>query len=110
MTVRHTYDELSPGPSCFIVPIEMSLQLCSYVYFVSFLLFLFAPSSTNNDSLQVQSLMAPIQDRVYAHGNSMSVASSSRLFIGSDDEHDPEYVTQALPLQPEIHVQSELRP
>ena len=57
-----------------------------------FLLVLLAPSSINIDSLQVQSLMAPIQDRVYAHGNSMSVASSSRLFIGSDDEHDPEYI------------------
>ena len=54
----------------------MSLQLCSYVYFVSFLLVFFASSSTYNDSLQVLSIMAPKQDRV----------------IGSDDKHDPKYV------------------
>ena len=36
--------------------------------------------------------MAPKQDRVYARGRSKSVAPSARLVIGSDDEHDPEYV------------------
>ena len=92
MTVRHTHDEPSPGSLCFSVPSNMSLQFCSYVYFVPFLLVLCAPSSTNNDSLQVLSLMAPKQDRVYACGRSKSVAPSARLVIGSYDEHDPEYV------------------
>ena len=41
---------------------------------------------------QVLSTMAPKQDRVYARGRSKSVAPSARLVIGSDDEHDPEYV------------------
>ena len=59
---------------------------------MSFLLFLFAPSSTNIDSLQVLSLMAPKQDRVYAHGRSKSVTPFARLVICSNDEHDPEYV------------------
>ena len=57
------------------------------------LLVLFAHSSTNIDSLQVLSTMAPKQDRVYARGRSKSVAPSARLVIGSDDERDPEYVT-----------------
>ena len=57
-----------------------------------FFLVLIDPSSTNNDSLQVLSLMASKQDRVYARGHSKSVAPSAPLFIGSDDEHDPEYV------------------
>ena len=77
MTVRHTHEEVSPGPSCFNVTTEMSLQLCS---------------STNNDSLQVQSLMAPKQDRAYACVRAKSVTPSVRLVISSDDEHDPEYV------------------
>ena len=51
-----------------------------------------APSSTNIDSLQVLSIMAPKQDQVYAHGRSKSVAPSTRLVIGSDDERDHEYV------------------
>ncbi|TMX00848.1 hypothetical protein EJD97_025831 [Solanum chilense] len=92
MTVHYTHDGTSPGPSCFTATTEMALQLCSYVYFVSFLLVLFAPSSTNNDSLHVLSLMAPKQDQFYAHGLSKSIAPSARLVIGSDDEHDPEYV------------------
>ena len=104
ITVCHTHDGPSPGPSCFTATAEMSLQLCSYGYFISFLLFLFAPSITNNDSLQVLSLMAPKQDRVYARRRSKSVAPSSRLVIGSDDENDPEYVPLALPLQHELHV------
>ena len=62
------------------------------MHFVSFLLVLFAPSSTNNDSLHVLSLIAPKQDRVYAGGRSKSVAPSSRLVIGFDDENDPECV------------------
>ena len=77
MTVRRTHDELSPGSSCFTVTTEMSLQICSSVYFVSFLLVLFALSSTNNDSLQVLTLMSPKQDRVYARGRSKSVAPSA---------------------------------
>ena len=59
---------------------------------MSFLLVLFSPSRTNIDSLQVLSLMAPKQDRVYARGHSKSRSPSSRLVIGSDDELDPEYV------------------
>ena len=66
MTVRRTHDEPSPGPSCFTVTIEKSIQLSSYIYFVLFLLVLFAPSCTNIDSLQKLSTMAPKQDRVYA--------------------------------------------
>ena len=53
---------------------------------------MFAPSSANIDSLQVLSIMAPKQDRVYARGQSKFVAPSARLVIGSDDECDPEYV------------------
>ena len=56
------------------------------------LLVLFAPSSANIYSIQVLSITARKQDRVYAHGRSKSVAPSARLVIGSDDEHDPEYV------------------
>ena len=71
-------------------------------------LVLFAPSSTNIDSLQVLSLMAPKQDRVYARGRSKSVAPSACLVIGSDDKRDPEYVpTQALPPHPELYVLQE---
>ena len=47
---------------------------------------------TNSDHLQVLSTMAPKQDRAYARGRSTSVAPSTRLIIGSDDERDPEYV------------------
>ena len=36
--------------------------------------------------------MALKQDRFYARGNSKSVDPSARLVIGSNDEHDPEYV------------------
>ena len=92
MTVCHTHDEPSPDPSYFIATTEMSLQLCSYVYFVSFLVVLFAPSSTYNESLQVLSIMVLKQDRFYASGRSKYVASSARLVIGSNDEHDPKYV------------------
>ena len=67
----------------------MSLQLCSYMYFVLFLLVFFAPSSTNIDSLQVVSLMAP-NKLEFTHVGVQSL--SARLVIGSDDEHDPEYV------------------
>ena len=56
------------------------------------MLVLFAPSSTNNDSLQVLSIVAPKQDRVYPRRRSKSVAPSARLVIGSDDDRDPEYV------------------
>ena len=108
--VRHTHDGPSPGPSCFTATTEMSFYLCSYVYFVLFLLVIFDPTSANNDSLQILSLMEPKQDRVYARGRSKSVALSARLVIGSDDEHDPKYVPQDLPLQHELHVQPELRP
>ena len=92
MKVRRTYDESSPGMSCFCVTAQMSLQLCSYIYFVSFLLVLFAPSSTNVNYLQVLSLIKPKQDQIYARGHSKSIAPSTRLIIGSDDEHDPKYV------------------
>ena len=60
---------------------------------MSFFLVLFDPFSTNNDSLQVLSLMALKYDRVYTCGRSKSVALSARLVIGSDDEHDSEYVS-----------------
>ena len=76
---------------------------------MSLLLVLFAPSSTNNDCLQVLSLMEPKQDRVYARGHSMSITLFARLVKGSDDEHDPEYVLPAFPLHHELHVQLELR-
>ena len=59
MEVRCTYDEPSPDPSCFTDTVEMSLQLCSYIYFVSLFLVLFDPSSTNIDYLLVLTLMAP---------------------------------------------------
>ena len=90
--VHYTHDEPSPGLSCFIATTEMSLQLCSYVYFFSFLHVLFDSSSTNNDSLKVLYLMVSKQHQVYARGHSKSVAPSARLVIGFDDEHDPEYV------------------
>ena len=92
MTVCHNHDGPSPGPSCFTTITELSLKVCSYVYFVSFFLVLFDPSTTNNDSLQLLSLMALKQDQVYARGRSKSFALSARLVIGSDDEHDLEYV------------------
>ena len=82
MTVRRTLTATT----------DMSLHLCFYVYFVSFLLVLFAPSSTSSDSLQVLYLMALKQDRFYARGNSKSIDPFARLVIGSNDEHDPEYV------------------
>ena len=56
------------------------------------LLVLFATSHTNIYPLQVLSTMAPKQDRIYARGRSKSVAPSTRMVIGSDDERDPEYV------------------
>ena len=56
------------------------------------LIVLFATSRTNIDPLQVLSTMAPKQDRIYARRRSKSVAPSSRMVIGSDDERDPEYV------------------
>ena len=43
--------------------------------------------------------MATKQDQVYAHGRSKYVAPSARLVIGSDDEHDPENVTQGTATQ-----------
>ena len=52
----------------------------------------FATTRTNIDPLQVLSTMAPKQDRIYACGRSKSVAPSARMVIGSDEEHDPEYV------------------
>ena len=51
MIVRHTLDEPSPGTSYITVTAEMSLQLFSYIYFVSLLLALFSLSNTNIDSL-----------------------------------------------------------
>ena len=87
MTVRHTHDGPSPGPSCFTATSEMLLQLCSYMYCV-----LFSPSSMNNESVQLLSLMVPKQDRVYARGRSKFVAPSARLVIGFDDEYDLKYV------------------
>ena len=56
------------------------------------LLVLFDITRTNSDPFQVLSTMAPKQDRAYARGRSKSVAPSTRLIIGSDDERDPEYV------------------
>ena len=53
---------------------------------------LFATSSTNIEFLQILSILAPKQDRVYARGRSKSVAPSARLVIDSDDERDPKYV------------------
>ena len=96
MTVRPTHDRFSPGPSCFTATTKMSLHLCSYVYFVSFLFVLFASYRTINDSLQVLSLMVPKQDQVYAHGHSKCFAPSTRLVIGFDDEHYPEYVPPSI--------------
>ena len=46
-----------------------------------------------NPSCQVLSLMAPKQEQIYARGRSKFVALSARLVIGSDDEHDLEYVS-----------------
>ena len=59
---------------------------------MSFLVVLFATSSTNIDSLQALSIMATKQDPIYARGRSKSFAPSARLIIGSDDEHDLKYV------------------
>ena len=56
------------------------------------LLVLFATTRTNIDPLQVLSTMAPKQDRIYARGQSKSVAPSARMVIGSDDEREPEYL------------------
>ena len=53
---------------------------------------LFATTRTNINPLQVLSTMTPKQDRIYACGQSKSVAPSARMVIGSDDERDPEYV------------------
>ena len=92
MTVCRTHNDPSPGPSCFTVTAEMSLQLCSYIYFLSFLLVLFASSITNIDSSHVLYIIAPKQDRVYARGHSKFVAPSARLVIGFDDEYDAEFV------------------
>ena len=61
-------------------------------FFYVVLLVLFATTLTNIDPLQVLSTMAPKKDRIYARGRSKSVALSSRMIIGSDDERDPEYV------------------
>ena len=68
------------------------------------LLVLFATTCTNIDPLQVLSIMAPKQDRVYARGRSKSVAPSSRLVIGFDDERDPEYVPPGTSTQSVLHV------
>ena len=89
MTVRPNHDEPSPGPSCFTVIVEKSLQLRSYIYVLSFLLILFFPSRNNIDSLQVLSLMAKKHDRVYACARSKPLTPSARLVIGFYDEHDP---------------------
>ena len=89
MTVRHSHDLPSPGPSCVTVTIEMSYY---FNFFCVVLLVLFATTRTNIDPLQVLSTMAHKQDRIYAHVRSKSVASSARMVIGSDDERDPEYV------------------
>ena len=74
------------------------------------LLLLFATTRTNIDSLQVLSTMAPKQDRIYARGRSKSVAPSTRMVIGSDDERDPEYVPQELPPLPMLHALPEPHP
>ena len=55
-------------------------------------LVLFATSHTNIDPIQVLSTMASKQDRIYARGQSKSIAPSAHVVIGSDDERDPEYV------------------
>ena len=89
MMVQHSHDEPSPGPSCVTVTIEMTY---CFIFFYVVLLVLFATSCTNIDPLQVLSTMEPKQDLVYARGRSKSVAPSSHMFIGSDDERDPEYV------------------
>ena len=89
ITVHRTHDDLAPGPSCFTVTVEKSLQLSSYIHFVSFMLVLFSPSRTKIYSLQVLSLIAPKHDRVYARARSKSVAPPARLVIGSYDERDP---------------------
>ena len=52
----------------------------------------FSTTHTNIDPLKVVSTMAPKQDRIYACGQSKYFALSARMFIGSDDERDPEYV------------------
>ena len=56
------------------------------------LLVLIATTHANIAPLQVLSIMAPKQDRVYTHERLKFVAPSARLVIGSDDERDPEYV------------------
>ena len=38
--------------------------------------------------------MAQKQERVYARGQSKSIALSARLVFGSDDKHDLKYVPQ----------------
>ena len=73
-------------------------------------LVLFATTRTNIGPLQVLSTMAPKQDRIYARGRSKSVSPFARMIIGSDDERDPEYVSQALPHLPVLHVLPEPHP
>ena len=89
MTVHHSHDEPSPGPSCVTITIEMSYY---FNFFCVILLVLFATTRTNIDPLQVLSTMAPKQDRIYARGQAKSVAPSAHMVIGSNDERDPEYV------------------
>ena len=72
------------------------------------MLVLFAPSSTNIDSLQVLCLIELKQDRLYARGHSKSIASSSRMVIDSDDELIPSMCPKALPLHHKLHVQPDL--
>ena len=68
------------------------------------LLVFFDTSRTNIDPLHILSTMAPKQDRIYARRRSKSVSQFDRMVIGSDDERDPEYVPQALPPLPVLHV------
>ena len=89
MTVRYSHDEPSLGPSCVTITIEMSYY---FNFFCVVLLVLFAIICTNIDPLDVLSTIAPKQDRIYARGQSKSVAPFARMVIGSDDERDPEYV------------------
>ena len=90
MKVRYTGNKPSPGLSYCTATTKMSLQLCSYLYFVPFSVVWFAPPSNKIDSLQVLSLMALKQNWVYVHGRSKSVSPSARLAIGSADKHDLE--------------------
>ena len=78
MTVLHSHNDPSPGPSCVIVTIEMTYY---FNFFCVVLLVLFATSGTNIDPLQVLSTMAPKHDRVYECGQSKSVAPSASLVI-----------------------------